>query len=108
MPSVLEIKICPNKFAGQVVSITGAAQGLREATSVLFGSQGATVVLVDNQKEKLENVAEKATANGGKANVRLCNVGDEKEVNKLIEDSLPSTARFTSSSIMQSSIHLCL
>jgi NAD(P)-dependent dehydrogenase (short-subunit alcohol dehydrogenase family) len=85
MPFVPEIKIYPDKFAGQVVLITGAAQGIGEVTSVLFGSQGATVVLVDIQKEKLENVAKQVVAKGGKASTRVCNVGNDTEVNNLIE-----------------------
>src|SRR5580698_1017493 len=47
MSFVPPIKVYPDKFAGQVVLITGAAQGIGEVTSILFGSQGATVVLVD-------------------------------------------------------------
>jgi len=34
-------------FKGQVVLITGAAQGLGRATSLAFASRGAAVALVD-------------------------------------------------------------
>lgn len=85
MSFVPQIKVYPDKFAGQVVLITGAAQGIGEVTSILFGSQGATVVLVDIQKEKLENVAKKVVEKGGKASIRICNVGSDTEVNDLIE-----------------------
>jgi NADPH:quinone reductase-like Zn-dependent oxidoreductase len=53
------IKIYPDKFEDQVVVVTGAAQGIGEVTAKLFAAQGARVVLVDLNKEKLEEVSSK-------------------------------------------------
>ncbi|KAI1611806.1 hypothetical protein EDD37DRAFT_465599 [Exophiala viscosa] len=81
------IKVYPDKYAGQIVVIDGAAQGIGEMTSKLFASQGATVVMVDIQEDKLKRVKSAIdTAGGGRAEYRICNVGSDTEVNALIED----------------------
>ncbi len=81
------IKVYPDKYAGQVVFIDGAAQGIGEVTSKLFASQGATVVMVDIQEDKLKKVkAAIDSAGGGKADYRICNVGDDTQVNVLIDE----------------------
>src|SRR5579862_1845427 len=80
------IKIYPDKFVGQVALITGAAQGIGQVTARLFAAQGATVVLVDIQEDKLQRVADEIAAQkNGKADVRVCNIGDENQVNALVE-----------------------
>lgn len=80
------IKVYPDKYEGQVILITGAAQGIGEVTSKLFASEGATVVMVDIQHDKLTKVQSEIEAKGGKVDIRICNVGDDKQVNMLIED----------------------
>jgi NAD(P)-dependent dehydrogenase (short-subunit alcohol dehydrogenase family) len=87
MSTVPQIKIYPDKFRDQLVIVTGAAQGIGEITSRLFASQGATVVLVDVQKEKLESVVKDIKSSGqGDATYRVANVADDTEVNALIDD----------------------
>lgn len=55
----------PNLFAGKVVTITGAAQGIGLATAKLLASRGASLCLADVQEEALEKAASeiKATYN---------------------------------------------
>lgn len=79
------IKVYPDKYEGHVVVITGAAQGIGEATSKLFGSQGATVVLVDIQEDKLIRVKSEIEAAGGKAAYRVCNIAEEDQATSLID-----------------------
>ena len=87
MSDIPQIKIYPDKFLGQVVIVTGAAQGIGQVTSKLFASQGATVVLVDIQKEKLESAVQQIKSSGrGEATYRLVNVADETQINALIDD----------------------
>ncbi len=56
-------------FKGKVSLITGASQGIGEAIALEFAKAGATVALVDIQKPKLEDVARRVGAMGGKAAV---------------------------------------
>lgn len=78
------IKLYPDKFKGQVVVVTGAAQGIGEVTATLFAAQGASVVLVDLNKEKLEELSGKLSQSGT-ATARVCNIGIEEEVDSLIK-----------------------
>ncbi|KAJ9504461.1 hypothetical protein H2202_000517 [Exophiala xenobiotica] len=96
------IKVYPDKYAGQVVMITGAAQGIGEVVSKLCARQGATVIMVDLQEDKLQQVAAKIDAaqhdaevagssagkgNGkGKAEIRVCNAADEASVDSMVEN----------------------
>ena len=84
--NIPSIKLCPDKFEGQIVVVTGAAQGLGEVTAKLFAAQGATVVLVDLNREKLHEVSSEIDSEGKKISFRICNLGVEEEVNSLISE----------------------
>lgn len=83
--NVPPIKVYPDKYEGHVVVVTGAAQGIGEVTSKLFASQGATVVLVDIQEEKLIGVKSEIEAAGGKAEHRVCNIADNDQATSMID-----------------------
>lgn len=61
-------------FQDRISLITGASQGIGEAIALAFAREGATTILVDIQKAKLEAVAAKILALGGKAAVREADV----------------------------------
>lgn len=61
-------------FQERVSLITGASQGIGEAIAREFANEGATVVLVDIQKEKLDEVARMIVEKGGKAAVHTADV----------------------------------
>jgi 3-oxoacyl-[acyl-carrier protein] reductase len=54
-------------IAGKVAVVTGAASGMGRATAVLFGSEGASVGLLDRDVAGAEAAAEDITAAGGRA-----------------------------------------
>jgi len=54
-------------FAGKTVLITGAASGIALTTSRMFARQGAHLVMVDINKEKLEAEVEAIRREGGEA-----------------------------------------
>lgn len=80
-----QIKIYPDKFEGQVVMITGAAQGIGEISSMLFAVQGATVIMVDVQADKLASVLSRLETDGYKGATRVCDISDEKQVDSMVE-----------------------
>jgi NAD(P)-dependent dehydrogenase (short-subunit alcohol dehydrogenase family) len=64
--NIPEIRIYPDKFSNHVIVITGAGQGIGEATARLFASQGAQVFMLDIQEQKLKNVQSSMIQQGGK------------------------------------------
>ncbi len=61
-------------FENRISIVTGASQGIGETIARTFAAEGATVVLVDVQKDKLEAVAAAIAASGGRAVVRTADV----------------------------------
>lgn len=80
------IKVYPDKFKDQCVVITGAAQGIGEVVARLFADQGASVVLVDLNREKLQLVSSSIESLGGKASIQVCSVTNEEEVDLMVKD----------------------
>jgi 3-oxoacyl-[acyl-carrier protein] reductase len=64
------------RFEGRVSIVTGASQGIGEAIALDLAAEGATVVLVDVQQEKLEAVARAIAGAGGRADVHVADVTD--------------------------------
>lgn len=79
-------KVYADKFAGQVVLVTGSAQGIGEVTASLFAAQGASVVLVDMNEKKVKDVASRFVANGWIATSRVCNLAVETQVTSTINE----------------------
>jgi NAD(P)-dependent dehydrogenase (short-subunit alcohol dehydrogenase family) len=78
-------KIYHDKFAGQVVLVSGGAQGIGKVTSQLFAAQGATVVIVDTDSVKAQNLITSLQECGTKASHYQCNVTDEEAVQAMVE-----------------------
>ncbi|MCQ6557646.1 SDR family NAD(P)-dependent oxidoreductase [Paenibacillus mendelii] len=53
------------RLANKVVIITGAASGIGKGTAILFAEEGANLILVDRDMEKLEGTAEEIRLKGG-------------------------------------------
>ncbi len=56
--------VSPGRFAGKVVTVTGAAQGIGEWVARRIAAEGGTLVLAD-RSELVESVADELTAQGG-------------------------------------------
>ncbi len=54
-------------FSGKVSLVTGASQGIGETIALQLAREGAEAILLDIQKEKLEEVVRKIEDSGGKA-----------------------------------------
>jgi len=78
------------RVENKIAVITGAGSGIGRATSELFAKEGATVVLVDFNKEAAEETAANIAKEGGKSLVikaDVSNLEDCKNVfNKTIEN----------------------
>ncbi|MDH5466105.1 MAG: 3-oxoacyl-[acyl-carrier-protein] reductase [Candidatus Aminicenantes bacterium] len=72
-------------FEGRVSIVTGASQGIGENIALELSREGADVILVDIQKEKLEEVADKVARNKGKSSVFCADVSRLDQVKEVIE-----------------------
>jgi 3-oxoacyl-[acyl-carrier protein] reductase len=72
------------EFAGRVVAVTGAAQGIGAVTARAFAEQHACVALLDIDEKGAKQVAEKILAAGGRALILRADVTDEQSVAQAI------------------------
>lgn len=67
---------------GKVVAITGSAQGLGFCMARTLAEAGATIALVDLNREKLDTAVTGIEALGGSARAYAANVADEADVER--------------------------
>jgi 2-keto-3-deoxy-L-fuconate dehydrogenase len=67
-------------LTGKVAVVTGGGSGIGQAISILFGAQGARVVVIDVDAEGARETAARITAAGGGADAQPCNVSDAAAV----------------------------
>ena len=72
------------RFEGRVSIVTGASQGIGEAMARDLAAEGAAVVLVDVQPDKLEAVVRSIADAGGKAEAHQADVADAAAVERVI------------------------
>ena len=75
-------------FNNKVALVTGAAVGIGRATSILLAQNGAKLVLVDINGEKLDELKKELSAYTDKVLTFVCDVSDEATVYKVVEESL--------------------
>ncbi|MHC3818465.1 SDR family oxidoreductase [Streptomyces sp. NBC_00341] len=72
-------------LAGRTAVITGAASGMGAATARLLAAQGVRVALLARRAERLEELAGKITADGGRALAVVTDVTDQASVDAAAE-----------------------
>jgi hypothetical protein len=72
-------------LTGQVALVTGASQGLGQAVAIRLGLNGAKVLCVARNAEKLADTVEQIKAGGGDAIAIACDVTDRASIEKLFE-----------------------
>jgi 3-oxoacyl-[acyl-carrier protein] reductase len=73
------------RFENKVAVITGAAVGIGKGVAVKFALEGAKVVAIDINKEKLEALKNEIEKGGGSVLTLVCDVSDEKAVNEAFD-----------------------
>jgi NAD(P)-dependent dehydrogenase (short-subunit alcohol dehydrogenase family) len=69
---------------GKVVLVTGASFGLGEATALMLGRAGATVLVAARTQEKLDAVVHRISAEGGRAHAYAADLSDPEVVDELV------------------------
>ena len=80
-------------LTGQVAIVTGASQGLGKAVAVALGINGAHVVCVARNAEKLASTVGEIEALGGKAEALACDVTDRAAAKEAIEGTAKKLGR---------------
>src|SRR5690606_23059521 len=68
------------RFEGQVAWVTGGADGLGKGIGTRLASEGASVVLLDNDKQKLAYTIDGLQQQGFNAVGEAADIGDEEQV----------------------------
>jgi NADP-dependent 3-hydroxy acid dehydrogenase YdfG len=72
-------------LSGKVIAVTGASSGIGEATALACSRAGAAVALAARRIERIEALAERIAAEGGRALAVRTDVGDESQARAFIE-----------------------
>lgn len=79
-------------FNGKVVIVTGASSGIGADAAVGFAREGATVVLVGRNTERLNKVASNITANGSSTPLIIA-ADVSKDAHKIINETIQQLGR---------------
>ncbi len=80
-------------FTGQVALVTGAASGMGLATAAAFAKAGAAVTLADVNGKAASAAAEKLAETGAKTLAVTCDVGDERAVKAMVDETVATFGR---------------
>jgi NADP-dependent 3-hydroxy acid dehydrogenase YdfG len=72
-------------LSNQVVAITGASSGIGEATALACAKAGAAVALAARRIERIEQLAERIVADGGRALAVQTDVGEEDQARAFVK-----------------------
>ncbi|MGI9345344.1 MAG: SDR family NAD(P)-dependent oxidoreductase [Gammaproteobacteria bacterium] len=70
----------------RVVVITGAGSGIGAATAALFAAEGARVIAVDLDRERVKRIVAEITAGGGTAEAVSLDVSDRQAMQACMDD----------------------
>jgi len=80
-------------FESKVSLVTGASQGIGETIALDLAAEGATVLLVDVQKDKLEAVRARIQSLKGKADVYVADVSKLDQATAVVEAAVKAHGR---------------
>ncbi len=72
------------RYKDKVALITAAANGIGRAASDIMAREGAIVIAVDNNQERLDNAVDSMNKAGGRAHGRLCDALDQSQVDATV------------------------
>lgn len=78
---------------GKVIAITGASSGIGEATALELAGRGAAVVLGARRVDRLDALAARITASGGRAEVVTMDVTQRADAERLVATAVERFGR---------------
>jgi NAD(P)-dependent dehydrogenase (short-subunit alcohol dehydrogenase family) len=80
-------------FEGKVGIVTGASKGIGAATALALADAGAAVAIAARSADRLDELAARIGANGGRAIALPTDVGDADSVRRLVERTVATFGR---------------
>jgi NADP-dependent 3-hydroxy acid dehydrogenase YdfG len=81
------------ELSGQVVAVTGASSGIGEATALACARAGAAVALAARRTDRIEALARRIVADGGRAIAVETDVGEESEAQAFVQRACSELGR---------------
>lgn len=81
------------KFKGKTAVITGASVGIGRAVALQLAGQGASLILVDINIDKLNEVKKETEMLGADTLTYQCDISNEESVNEVINGGLKHYAK---------------
>ena len=76
------------RLKDKVAIVTGSSSGIGKAIALRFGAEGAKVVVTARRMALCEEAADKIRKSGGEARAIQTDVADERQVERLIEETV--------------------
>lgn len=77
-----------DRLKDKVAIITGATAGMGKAMAKLFSKEGASVVLFARREERLANLVDEITADGGKAIYCVGDVSKQEDIDAVVKAAI--------------------
>ncbi|HUC36320.1 MAG TPA: SDR family NAD(P)-dependent oxidoreductase [Acidimicrobiales bacterium] len=84
------------RLEGTVALVTGASSGIGEATALALGAQGAAVAIAARRRDRLETLAKRIEAEGGRALVIETDVTQESQASEMVRRTVGELGRLDS------------
>jgi len=76
------------ELGGKVALVTGSGRGLGRACTIIFAREGASVVVVDLNRENGEETVRLIEDSGGRATFVEANVGDPDDIERMVRSAV--------------------